>query len=122
MTWSSDKLSAHPEQMPRAIVVDKDRNGLAIGEYGLLFTTKDGSTWTEQDRPCPSEWFLGMSFPSSSVGYAVGSGGTIIKTTDGGSAQDEMTPVPRETEAKPIRRGRNECKPDALRYRNRLWR
>jgi len=121
LTWSADRLSALPEQMPRAVVVQEDRHGLAIGEYGLLFATKDGSYWTMQDRPCPSEWFLGMSFPSSSVGYAVGSGGTIIKTKDGGSAEDETAAASSAPAMKPIHHGRNECGPEALRYRNGLW-
>lgn len=41
VTWNADRLSALPEQMPRAIVVQEDRHGLAIGEYGLLFATAD---------------------------------------------------------------------------------
>ena len=120
LTWSADKLSAMPEQMARAIVVNEDRHGLAIGEYGLLFATTDGSYWTEQDRPCPSEWFLGMSFPSSSVGCAVGSGGTIIKTKDGGSAEGVTAPVSSGPAVKPIHHGRDECGPGVFRYNKGL--
>jgi photosystem II stability/assembly factor-like uncharacterized protein len=121
LTWKADRLSGQPEQMPRAIVVQPDRHGVAIGEFGLLFATTDGSYWTMQERPCPSEWFLGMSFPSSSVGYAVGSGGTIIKTKDGGGAEDETTPPATGPAAKPVHSGRLECEPGVLRYPNGIW-
>lgn len=122
LTWSADRLSALPEQMPIAIVVQQDRHGLAIGEHGLLFATTDGSYWAMQDRPCPSEWFLGMSFPTPSVGYAVGSGGTIIKTNDGGSLDSVLWSDSTPPVESSFQKGRSAIQPELLRYREGFWR
>ncbi len=87
-TWESQHLNVHTDHILRAMAVTEDGRGWASGEHGVYYTTTNGGDlWTEQARPCPEEWILGMDFPSADTGYMVGSGGSILKTTDGGGAE-----------------------------------
>lgn len=62
------------------------KNGIAIGEFGSVYATKDGGeNWLPKETPIPNEFFpLAASFLDQQHGWVGGSSGVIFHTTDAG--------------------------------------
>jgi photosystem II stability/assembly factor-like uncharacterized protein len=56
----------------------------AVGDYGLILKSSDGSNWQQQSAPT-ANFLFGVSFYNNSLGWICGDSGTILKTTNGGS-------------------------------------
>jgi photosystem II stability/assembly factor-like uncharacterized protein len=79
-----------------------DRNGWAVGHWGvILHTTDGGETWSLQaedlahDRPLYSVWFK-----DAQTGVAVGLWSKVLRTTDGGKSWNPVQLEPPEAGAK----------------------
>jgi photosystem II stability/assembly factor-like uncharacterized protein len=59
--------------------------GIAVGGEGQIHRTTNGITWAAVASATSNE-LHGVTFGTSTIGYAVGDGGTIIKTTTAGSS------------------------------------
>lgn len=73
-----------PAQYSTLLDISKAGSNLvAVGEYGHVLMSKDGSTW-EQIRTPHSAMLNAVEFVDARTGWAVGHDQTILRTTDGG--------------------------------------
>lgn len=80
---SSDQRQYNGNGIVRLVFAD-DRTGWAVGEAGLILSTRDGGqTWTRQRTPV-SKLFYDIVALDEQQAWAVGGGGTVIRTVDGG--------------------------------------
>lgn len=63
------------------------QNGIAVGEFGSVYTTDDGGeNWLPKEELIPNDFFpLAVDFVDSQHGWVGGSSGVIFHTEDGGS-------------------------------------
>jgi len=71
-------------RLVRLVFADSQR-GLAFGETGIVFATRDGGAhWMRQVSPT-RHLLLGGAFANDGRGWLVGAGATILQTKDGGA-------------------------------------
>lgn len=76
-----------------------DKNGIAVGEFGSVYSTEDGGeNWLPKEEYIPNAFFpLAVSFEDSQHGWVGGSSGVIFHTADGGATwnkEDTGTDAP----------------------------
>ncbi|TMP28257.1 hypothetical protein CWB99_12670 [Pseudoalteromonas rubra] len=83
---ASDALMvAHPQ---RTLLTDISFTGsrlVAVGKYGTIVTSSDGSNWQQAQVPVQS-LLTAVTFVSESKGWACGHDATILNTEDGGQS------------------------------------
>lgn len=67
------------------------QNGIAVGEFGSLYSTEDGGkNWLLNDNHIPNEFFpLAVTFLDNQQGWVGGSSGVIFHTVDGGNTWEK---------------------------------
>jgi photosystem II stability/assembly factor-like uncharacterized protein len=75
------------------------QNGVAVGEFGSVYSTEDGGeNWLPKEELIPNEFFpLAVDFADSQHGWVGGSSGVIFHTADGGATwakEDTGTDAP----------------------------
>jgi photosystem II stability/assembly factor-like uncharacterized protein len=86
---ASDQRQYNGNGLVRLLFAD-DRAGWAVGEAGLILSTRDsGQTWARQRVPV-SKLFYDVTALDASQAWAVGGGGTVIRTVDGGKNWNEQ--------------------------------
>jgi photosystem II stability/assembly factor-like uncharacterized protein len=80
---SSDQRQYNGNGLLRLVFAD-DRAGWAVGEAGIILSTRDsGQTWARQRTPT-SKLFYDLVALDEQQAWAVGGGGAVIRTVDGG--------------------------------------
>lgn len=73
-------------QAPLAAVARAGQALVAVGDHGVVLSSRDGLTW-RQARQVPVDTLLTAAcFSDADHGWAVGHGGTILSTQDGGAS------------------------------------
>jgi len=64
------------------------QTGVAVGEFGSVFSTEDGGiNWIQKEEPIPNDFFpLAVSFSDKQHGWVGGSSGVIFHSDDGGTS------------------------------------
>lgn len=66
------------------LFIQDDQNFWAVGENGVILSSRDGGRTWETRRDGGLAWLSDIFMYDQRTGWAVGSGGTILATTDGG--------------------------------------
>lgn len=70
-------------------IVKNETGTLFVAGYGLVMRSEDaGATWQISDLQ--GDFFVGLSFPTSNIGYVAGTHGAVYKTTDAGASWTSM--------------------------------
>jgi len=64
--------------------------GLAVGEFGVVFRTADGATWTQTSSGFSDDLF-GVSFPTQWRAWACGENGRIVWSNDYGETWEPLS-------------------------------
>jgi photosystem II stability/assembly factor-like uncharacterized protein len=84
-TWTVTDLK-EDAQFTTIQMVDK-QFGVAMGEFGMVVTTKDGGATWQQTAKIPNEFYpYAALFTSAQEGWASGLAGQVLHTQDGGKS------------------------------------
>jgi photosystem II stability/assembly factor-like uncharacterized protein len=93
-----NEFSLYEDMQFTAVRFVDERNGFAVGEFGMVMATTDGGDTWEQRPPIPNEFYpMGVDFLDENTGWAGGLDGVIWHTTDGGESwqrQESVTTAP----------------------------
>lgn len=67
-----------------SVFVYDQNTAFAVGEFGTILKTSDGSTWQSLNSPTGA-FLFGIHFKSNTLGWICGDSGLILKTTNGGT-------------------------------------
>lgn len=90
-TWTYVPIVPLPLQPLLTLDFASPTDGVALGGYGIAYSTDDGGrTWIPNMRFCPEDAVRATDFPGSrshtrSIGYALTTMGAVAKTTVGGA-------------------------------------
>lgn len=95
-TWKTTDLG-EDTQITTIQFLD-DKNGIALGEFGLTVTTDDGGATWKKGPKMPGEFYAYASlFASRSEGWVSGLAGQVLHTTDGGKSWRKQANITQAT-------------------------
>jgi photosystem II stability/assembly factor-like uncharacterized protein len=82
-TWKTTDL--HEDTQITTIQFLDEKNGIALGEFGLTVTTEDGGATWKKGPKMPGEFYpYAALFANRNEGWVSGVAGQVLHTTDGG--------------------------------------